>query len=262
MRVARRLSVSSSSASRPVTSASPGSSSCSIRATSSPRSTRSARTSESPVGAVWPVVNSRCTTVSTALVRAGSSSGGGTRYGIRAAAIFFFARVSRARHRRLAHQERMCHLGGREPADEPKRQRDLRCRSQRRVAAGEDQPQPVIGKGRDRVGLRAAFGLRPGLDEQRKLARERGLAADRIEGAPPRRRGEPGAGIDGDPAPRPRRQRLGVRLLHALLGKVDVARDAHRRGEHEGPLATVRVGDGGADLLARAGCGRHRIRPT
>ena len=42
-------------------------------------------------------------------------------------------------------------------------------------------------------------------------------------------------------------ERAGIGVLDALLGQVDVPGDAHRRGEHEGPLATVRVGDGGLD---------------
>jgi hypothetical protein len=37
--------------------------------------------------------------------------------------------------------------------------------------------------------------------------------------------------------------------LNALLGEVDIAGDARRRGEHIGPLATVRVGHGNGDLL-------------
>ena len=57
---------------------------------------RSPRTSSGPSGAVCPVVNIRCTTPSTASTRSGSSAAEGTRYGMRAAAIFFLARVMRA----------------------------------------------------------------------------------------------------------------------------------------------------------------------
>ncbi len=60
------------------------------------RSTRSARTSDGPDGAVWPAVKSRWTTLRTARSRSGSSAWRGTRYGMRATAIFFFARVIRA----------------------------------------------------------------------------------------------------------------------------------------------------------------------
>ena len=54
-------------------------------------------------------------------------------------------------------------------------------------------------------------------------------------------------GFAGTPA-LPGSERPGVRVLHALLGEVEVARDAHRRGEDEAPLAPVRVSDGGGDV--------------
>src|SRR6201999_3509922 len=62
-------------------------------------------------------------------------------------------------------------------------------------------------------------------------------------------------GRDRQPGTRPLRhtvalpctQRRDVRVLQRLLGEVEVARDAHRRGEHVGPLAPVRVGDGSLD---------------
>ena len=129
------------------------------------------------------------------------------------------------------------------------------------MAAGEDQPEPVVGKGRRRV-LRLSstggiLGGGTGLDEQGQFARQGGLPAYRIEGAAACRRGEPRPGTGRDAAPCPGGQRLRVRLLNALLGQVDVARDAHRRGEHEGPLATVRIGDSGTDLLAGPAAGGH-----
>src|SRR5262249_60855922 len=57
--------------------------------------------------------------------------------------------------------------------------------------------------------------------------------------------GEPGPWVARQPLPGPGGQRGGVGVLDALLGQVEVARDARRRGEHEGPLATVRVRDRG-----------------
>ena len=45
---------------------------------------------------------------------------------------------------RWAGQERARNLLGREPADLAQRQRQLRVRRQRRVAAGENQPQPIV----------------------------------------------------------------------------------------------------------------------
>ena len=51
------------------------------------------------------------------------------------------------------------------------------------------------------------------------------------------------AGLAGMPSLGPAGQRARVRVLHALLGEIEIARDPHRRGEDEAPLATVRVGD-------------------
>ena len=49
-------------------------------------------------------------------------------------------------------------------------------------------------------------------------------------------------GRSGHAVARPGRQGGHVGVLHAVLGGVEVARHAHRRGEHVGPLATVRLG--------------------
>jgi len=51
------------------------------------------------------------------------------------------------------------------------------------------------------------------------------------------------AGLSGMPDPDPGSHGRGVCLLYAFLGEVQVPRDAHRGGEHPGPLAAVRVGD-------------------
>ncbi len=67
-----------------------------MRARSSERVVRSIRLSPGPSGAVCPVVNIRWTTPSTASTRSGNSAAEGTRYGMRAVAIFFLARVIRA----------------------------------------------------------------------------------------------------------------------------------------------------------------------
>ena len=47
-------------------------------------------------------------------------------------------------HRRLGDEERAGDLRGAQAAEQPERQRDLRLPRERGVAAGEDQPQPVI----------------------------------------------------------------------------------------------------------------------
>ena len=49
------------------------------------------------------------------------------------------------RERCLGNEEAACDLGRRQPAHEAERERDLRLRCKRRVAAGEDQFQPFVG---------------------------------------------------------------------------------------------------------------------
>ena len=146
LRVARRACVHEQQREQPARPrARPGSSARSMRARSSARSARSTRTSASPDGAVWPVVDSRCTTVSTASRRGGESSGAGTTYGMPRGGDLLLGPRHPRRHRRLADQERVRDVGGRHAAHEPQRQRHLRLARQRRVAAGEDEPQPVVG---------------------------------------------------------------------------------------------------------------------
>jgi len=62
---------------------------------------------------------------------------------MRATAIFFFARVTR-RHGRLRDQEGSRDIGRGHPAHQPEGQRHPPVGAERRVAAGEDQPQPVV----------------------------------------------------------------------------------------------------------------------
>ncbi len=89
------------------------------------------------------------------------------------------------------------------------------------------------------------------LHQQRQRARQRRVATLQVERPAPGDRGQPRAGVGRDAVARPPRERAGVGVLHALLGEVQVAGHAHRRGEHECPLATVRVGDRGGDLGVR-----------
>ena len=98
-----------------------------------------------------------------------------------------------------------------------------------------------------------------GLDQQRQLRAQCLLPAQRVDRLASGGRGEPGAGIGRDAVARPGVQRRDVGVLDALLGEVDVAGDARRRGEHEGPLATVRVGHRGGH---RGGDLRHIAHVT
>ena len=145
------------------------------------------------------------------------------------------------RHRRLTDQEGPGHLGRREPADETERQRDLRIGRDGRMATGEDQSQAIVDD-RWRLEL-AGLGRRHGLDEQGQGSPVRGPAPQDVDGAPPGHGGQPRARIGRQARGGPGGERAGIRILDTLLRQVDVPGDPHRRGEHERPLATVRVGD-------------------
>jgi hypothetical protein len=154
------------------------------------------------------------------------------------------------RHRRLGHRERARDRRGRQPADQPQRQRHLRGGCQRRVAAGEDQPQPIVG---DRLGRGGARGLlarlvgddRPQLDP----------SADRVDGLVAGDLHQPAARLGGR-AVGPRRRRRRERLLHRLLGEVEVAvAHAQRRRQHARALGAERGLDrGGHGALASLTC--------
>jgi hypothetical protein len=136
------------------------------------------------------------------------------------------------------------------------------------VTAGEDQPQPLVrhdvlrilserfvhaGRLQDHLVNRLLE-----FDQQRQLGAERLLAPQRVHSPALGRGGEPGGRVLWDAVAGPGDQRLGVRLLHALLAQVEIARDAHRRGQHQGPLATVRVGDRFFDQRRHAFSSRSR----
>ena len=268
--VARRASVSSSSASSPRASRSSGISSRSIRARPIARSTRSARTSSGPAGAVCPVVYSRWITVRTASRRSGSSAGPGTRYGIRAAEIFFLARVTRAaivgsgtRNARAISAVVRPHTSRSVSATCASRARAgwQQVNTRRSRSSGDHvvlAARRQAGHGGASAGALGVTAPEPGSISNGSLRPQGPVAALRVERPPPRRRGQPGPRIARHALPGPGVERGDVRILNALLGHVDVAGDARRRGEHEGPLATVRVRDGRADLGVS---GRSRCRP-
>ena len=62
-----------------------------------------------------------------------------------ASRILRFARTSRCAIVGAGHEKRARDLVGLEAAERAQRQRDLGLERQRRVAAGEDQPQPIVG---------------------------------------------------------------------------------------------------------------------
>src|ERR671922_612913 len=106
------------------------------------------------------------------------------------------------RERWLGEQERTRDLGRLQAADEPERERDLRLRRERRVAAREDEAQPLVGD-RARVHLLSRAPrklLEPA--EQLGLPLEIALAADAVDRAVAGRGHDPGTGIGGGAGPR------------------------------------------------------------
>ena len=129
------------------------------------------------------------------------------------------------RHRRLRDVERVGDLTGGQAAYRAQRQRHLRGRRQRRVAAAEEQEERVVadllprGLG-PRLGLRRHFAALPG-----------GLAAAGVDQPPARHGRQPRARIARrllGPGP----QRLHQRLLERVLGGVEVLAPPHQSREH------------------------------
>src|SRR6185295_19760456 len=134
--------------------------------------------------------------------------------------------------RRLGHEERAGDLGGREAAEQAQGERDPGGRGERGVTAGEDQPQPVVAHG-------ALLRLRLALREPQRL----GLAvvADRLAAQPVERlvagrRDDPARGGGWHAVDGPAGDRRHERLLHALLGEVDVAERPHEHGDRAAVL--------------------------
>ena len=142
------------------------------------------------------------------------------------------------RERRLRDEERTRDLGRLEAADEAQRQRDLRLRRERRVAAGEDQLEPLVGND----GL-LVVGELLGSSEQLRLAGQGLLAADPVDRRVPGRRHDPGAGIARRSVTRPAFRCADEGVLHRVLGEVEVTEDAAEDRDRAGPLVAVGAGE-------------------
>jgi len=108
------------------------------------------------------------------------------------------------------------------------------------VTARENKSKAVIT---DVVGARH-FGLVVGVGhEQGNEPLVGRVATHLVNREASSHRGQPPSWFLGDAIDRPVSEGTRVRLLRALFGGVDVARDPHRGGEHEGPLVAVRLRD-------------------
>ena len=140
--------------------------------------------------------------------------------------------------RRLRDEERARDLRRLEAADQAQRQRDLRLRRERRVAAREDQLEPLVGNDSLLV-----VGELLGPREQLRLACQRLLAADPVDRRVPGRRHDPGAGIARRSVARPAFGRADEGVLHRVLGEVEVTEDAAEDRDRACPLVAVGAGE-------------------
>ena len=153
-------------------------------------------------------------------------------------------------HRVLGHEEGSCDLPGRQAAEQPEGERHLGFGGQGRVAAGEDEAQPVVFHGPCLLGHGGIAGA--GRDD-RHLAEQlppARLAAQAVDGTVAGGRGDPAARVGRQAVARPLAQGDGERLLHRVLGDVDVTEGADQ-GSHrpagflaEDPADPGRAGPG------------------
>jgi hypothetical protein len=144
-------------------------------------------------------------------------------------------------HRRLGDEEAARDLGRRQAAERAQRQRDARLHGERRVTAGEDQAQAVVGDGAllraPDVVLVAVELHEPVEDGQAVL--QGALAAQAIDCLAPGGRRDPGSGVVRLAVARPRGQRDGEGVLERVLGELEVTAEMadQRRQDAPGLLA-------------------------
>ena len=143
------------------------------------------------------------------------------------------------RHGRGRHEKRARDLVRLEAAQRAKRERDLRLGGQRRVAAGEDQPEAIIGDlGRIVVGLLGGRAqLRRGIRFQ--LVREPRPAPDAIDALVPGRLDDPGPRRLGNAGGPPLVHRGHKGFLGGLFGQVEIADEANEGGDDPAPIGAV-----------------------
>jgi hypothetical protein len=157
-------------------------------------------------------------------------------------------------HRRLGDEEGARDLARRQAAERPERESDPRRHVQGRVAAGEDQPQPIVGDG---AGLGHVVVLvrveAHQLGQTLGAIGHRAVAAQAVDRPPPRRDGEPRARPGGNAVARPRGEGGGEGVLHRVLGQLEVADVADEGGQHGGALLAKGAGDRGGGVVRAHG---------
>ena len=155
--------------------------------------------------------------------------------------------------RALVDQERPRDLRRRHADHRAQGERQPGLGGERRVAAREEQRQPVVGA----VGTSPSCGTSPRPARAPvRAARERRLAraaADQVQGVVPRCRLQPGGRVVRRPVAPPRLERLGDRGLHGLLGEVEVVELAGQPGHQQTGLLAQGAREEPVGLLG----GRH-----
>jgi len=148
------------------------------------------------------------------------------------------------RHCGGRHQKRAGDLLGGQPAQGAQRQRHLRLGRQRRVTAGEDQAHALVRNGR--VGLTRQIRIVAQLGDVAELAAdlfETSGAPERIDGLMARCGDDPRSRVRRTTRTRPLIDGNGERVLHRLLGYVEVADEPDDRRQHTAELFGVETFD-------------------
>jgi hypothetical protein len=126
----------------------------------------------------------------------------------------------------------------------------LRVDRERRMAAGEDQPQPVVADTvvTEIVAIVSVAHVRPHC-HLLQLGRTDRRAAQLVDGAIARRRGEPRTRIAGQAVAAPSVERKRERVLHALFREVPVAGNADERGDDSTPFVAKSSRNFGFDVV-------------
>ena len=200
IRVARRASVSTIRAWRPSTS---GSSGIEVDEQGAPGAwprRRGPRARARPADALCPSVKRRCTVASTAGSRSGSSWA--ARHLVRDGVVGQAALGAHEplRHRRLGDEEQPGHLGGRQAAQRPQRERHPALDRERRVAGREHQAQEVVA---DDLRVRVVPAVEGGEAPVggALLVVPLGVSPEPVDRLVAGGRGDPRAGLVGDPGP-------------------------------------------------------------
>ena len=135
-------------------------------------------------------------------------------------------------HRLLRDQEGATDLLGRQAAECPQGERDLRIQRERWVAAGEDELEAFVGNRRILHLVLRGFGHL----EQPGLGGERAVTPDAVDRAVAGRRHQPRPRVRRRPLPRPALRGGREGLLRGFLGEVEVAEEADQGGEDASPL--------------------------